>query len=104
MACKRRRNIVQKCTELAAISGLKISVIFYDEERSILQEFFSDANFTINQFIKIKLQKAMRILDPIEWKKIERKNYPHANYVEQTLMSDYVNSLKSLRKRIHSFE
>ena len=49
---KRKQNLIKKAQELASIASLYVTVVVYDPALNVLQEFFSSADFTLENIME----------------------------------------------------
>lgn len=45
--CKRKRGLIKKCTEIASLCNLKVTLVIYDKHMNSIEEFNSADDFEI---------------------------------------------------------
>ena len=76
---------------------LDVNVTIYDPKKGSLVEATSSPNFWIEDVVEHKNMNRHLIISDIE--NGDRKFLPQKNYIEEQLMSSFMNGFKNLKKR-----
>ena len=69
-------------------------LIVQDPTLNIMQEFHSSPQFTLGEAAEYKRANKSRILDMSKYHKVERKNFPQKNFIEESLLADVCKRYK----------
>jgi hypothetical protein len=68
--CKRSKNLIKKCMELSTLCGLKVNLVIFDETKNRIQEFCSEAEYTVEKFAEMKSNTGKKTRKSLKYKKI----------------------------------